>query len=296
MHAHVVNGPCITQSLVSIWLILSVDDSSLSPSRLELSCSDVSKLDPEVRVDLIFVLNRKRDEIMNRYASFVSCLCTSVKATGVSVEDFRTYLLKLPAFTKNQQDTLLSGVKDKMKNACTINEIFDLIGEEYTSFLNCDIFLSILNQYCSGVDNNDLKYPEHLKAYIDQHTINEFISVNRELEKITDKDEKLKFKFDIEQTSKVAKVLDLKSNIAAILGVTPSALRLFSIEEGCLIVTFLTPAFVADKIFSAGGILATKQMDELRANSVMWVKFRDYRIKVGKKYQGQVSECSLLCM
>ena len=205
------------------------------------------------------------------------------------MEDFRTYLLKLPAFTNNQQDKVLSGVKDKMKNARTINEIFDLIGEEYTSFLNCDIFLSILNQYCSGVDNNALKYPEHLKAYIDQHTINEFISVNCELEKITDKDEKLKFKFDIEQTSKVAKV---KSKIAAILGVTPSALRLFSIEKGCLIVTFLTPAFVADKIFSAGGILATKQMDELCANSVMWVKFRDYRIKVGKKNQGQVPECT----
>ena len=83
MHAHVVNGPCITQSLVSIWLILSVDDSSLSPSRVELSCSDVSKLDPEVREDLIFVLDQKRDEIMNRYACFVSCLCISVKATGV---------------------------------------------------------------------------------------------------------------------------------------------------------------------------------------------------------------------
>ena len=56
-----------------------------------------------VHDDLIFLLNRKRDEIMNHYASFVSCLCTSVKATGVSVEDFRTFLLKLPAFTNNQQ-------------------------------------------------------------------------------------------------------------------------------------------------------------------------------------------------
>ena len=252
-----------------------------------MSCSDVSTLDQDVHDDLIFILKRKRDEIMNRYASFVSCLCTSVKATGVSVEDFRTYLLKLPAFTNNQQDKLLSGVKDDMKKACTINEIFDLIGEEYTSFLNYDIFLSILNQYCSGVNNNALNYPEHLKAYIDQHKINEFIRVNPELAKITDTDEKFKFKFDIEETSKVAKVLDLKSKIAAILGITPSALRLFSIKKGCLIVTFLTPAFVADKIFSAGGILATKQIHELRVNSVLWVKCGDYRIKVGKKSKGQ---------
>ena len=83
-------------SLVTMWLI-QVDDNSLSLSRV------VSKLDPEVHDDLIFLLNRKRDEIMNHYASFVSCLCTSVKATGVSVEDFRTFLLKLPAFTNNQQ-------------------------------------------------------------------------------------------------------------------------------------------------------------------------------------------------
>ena len=178
-------------------------------------------------------------------------------------------------------------MKDGMKNASTINGIFDLIGDEYTSFLNCDIFLSILNKYCSGVDNDTLNYPEHLKFYIDQHKINEFIRVNPKLAKINDTDEKLKFKFDIEQTSKVAKVFDLKHKIAAILGVTPSTLRLFSIEEGCLLVTFLTPAFVADKIFSAGGILPTKQIDELRVNSVMWVKCGDYRIEVGKKSQGQ---------
>ena len=284
----VTQGVAWTKSLVGMYACNSVGDNSSSASSDEESCSDVSKLDPEICDDLIFLLNRKRVEIMNRYARFVSCLCTSVKTTGVTVEDFRTYLLKLPAFTSNQQDMLLSGVKTEMKKANTINVIFDLIGEEYTSFLNCDIFLSILDKYCSGMDNNELKYPEYLRAHIDQHKINEFVSVNPELAKITEGDKKLKFKFDIEQTSKVAKVVDLKSEIAAILGVTPSALRLLSIGDGCVIAVFLTPAFVADTIFP----LTTQQMSSFCSISVMWIECGDNIVKILSNEEGKFT---ILC-
>lgn len=81
------------------------------------------QLDPEGREDLQFILEKKKNQIMECYANFVYHLCVSVKATGVSVQDFRTYLLKLPAFVVN----LLSGVKAEMKKADMINEIFDLI-------------------------------------------------------------------------------------------------------------------------------------------------------------------------
>lgn len=73
-------------------------------------------------------------------------------------------------------------------------------------------------------------------------------------------DERLVFKFDIEiMASKVVKVLNVKKRIAEILGIKPSALQLFSVEEGCMVVTFLTPVFVADAIIPADGQLTAKQ-------------------------------------
>ena len=81
-------------------------------------------------------------------------------------------------------------------------------------------------------------------------------------------------------TSKVAKLLDLKKRIAGILGVTPSTLRLLSVEEGCLIVTFLTTAFVADAILPADGELTTKQMEDFRAISVWWVECGGHRVEI----------------
>jgi hypothetical protein len=203
-----------------------------------------------------------------------------VKESGVSVEDFRTYLLKLPAFASDHHDTLLSGVRAEMKKADTINKLFDLIGEEYTSFLNYDIFQSILNKYCKGVDCEDLKYPEHLKAYVDEHNVAEFCSVNPQLAKTSTTSEKLHFKFDIEKTCRVGKVFDLKPKIAKLLGVIPSALQLFSVEDGCIIVTYLIPAFVAENIFAEDGDMTVEQWTAFQALSVQWVKRGDSMLKV----------------
>ena len=244
-----------------------------------VSCS---QLDPEVREDIQFILENMKRQITERYARFVYHLCASVKATGVSVEDFRTFLLKLPAFANDQQGKkLLSGATAEMKAANTINEIFDLIDGKYASFLNYDIFRSIQHTFCRGLDSEDLNYSEHLKAYVNDHKISEFCLVNSQLAKFNDTDEKLRFKFDFEMvSSKVAKVLDTKKRIAHILGVTPSVLQLLSVEEGCLIVTFLTTAFVADAILSADGELTTKQMEDFCAISILWVECGGHRVEI----------------
>jgi hypothetical protein len=226
---------------------------------------------------------------MNRFASFVSRLCTLVKESGVSVEDFRTYLLKLPAFASGHHDTLLSGVKAEMKKADTINKLFDLIGEEYTSFLNDSIFQSILSTYCKGVDceDEDLKYSKHLKAYIKEHNVAEFCSVNPQLAKFSTTSEKLHFKFDVEKTSDVGKVIELQPKIAKILGVLPSALQVFSIKEGCITVTYLIPVFVAEEIFTKDGRMTMEQWADLQALSVQWVKKGDRVLEVSPNKDGK---------
>ena len=256
-------------------------------------------LDPDIRKDLVHQLKLNRDQIICRYANYVSCLCDCVKEKGVTVEHLRTYLLKLPAFTgcsdDKQENVLLSDVKNQLKDADTIHKIFDLIGEERTSFLNYDVFKFILEKYCSDVKHEDLKYPEHLKAYVDQHSIKEFFEINPSLEKCTASCKKLQFKLDIEPTCKIAKIIDLESAIASILGLRPSALHLIGVAEGCVVVTFLIPAFVADVLFPADKKMTAEEARRFEALSVLWIRCGAYREEIGSRdKQEQVKEM-LIC-
>lgn len=234
--------------------------------------SSLPYVDPEVREDVEQQLELNLEAIRRRYALFVSSLCQSVIQKGITVEDFRLYLLNLPALEcddDNEKHKLLSGVKAKIWDASTIHNIFSLLSLECASFLNYDIFQSILDDYKIPVQNSDaLKYPEHLKAYLHKHKLSEFVEINPRLEKFTGDDSKrLILKFKITLPSRVTRVLDLKKTIAKILRLKPSALQLVGIEEGCVIVTFLIPSFLAN--FTA------EQIQEFQASSVLWFKCGD---------------------
>jgi hypothetical protein len=254
-------------------------------SHAEASCS--APLDPEVQEDLQHILKLNRKKIITQYAHYVSSLCDYVVERGVSVERLRTFLLKLPAFTSDEEDQeymLLSGVEEKLERADSIYKIFDVLGKECASFLNYDIYRSIQDKYCSDIDCEDFKYPDQLKAYIDKHKIKEFFDINPQLEKDAKVSAKLVLKFDITVTAKIAKVVDLKSSLAALLKVNPSALRLFSIKEGCVIVTFLVPAFLTE-VFGASRPVSSSLKEELLGLSVLWMKCGDFKvISAGKLF------------
>ena len=238
-------------------------------------------LDPEVREDLQYTLENNLERIMHHYACYVSHLCECVKRKGVDVHELCTFLLRLFAFAPSdkyhQQDKmLLSRMKVELKEAKTINDIFDLVGEECASFLNYSIYQSILEKYCGDIDCEEFKYPDKLQAYIDQHSIKEFFDVNPQLEEFTKSSKKLKFKIDIESTSRVARIVNLKSAIAKVLRLKPSALRLYSVEEGCVIATFLIPVHVADAIFSSDVVITMEERKKLQDLSVIWMKCGDY--------------------
>ena len=122
-----------------------------------------------------------------------------------------------------------------------------------------------------GMDNEqeELKYPEYLKAYIDRHKLSEFMRINPMLKDHDDSSKELILKINIESTSRLARIEDIKSAIAEILGLKSAALRLVDIKEGCVVATFLIPTSLAEVVFNEHTILTKQQEERLRSLPIL---------------------------
>lgn len=231
-------------------------------------------LDSNIHVDQnhqLLKLNHNR--IINRYAQFVSHLCDCINEMKVSADNFRTFILCLPAF---EADPGRDGLKDKLLEADTINEMINLVGNECASYMHYGILQSILEKYCTGIDHKELKYSEHFKDYASTLKVSQFIEIKPELKTFKCTPNALSVKVNSVLSSQFVVITNLQSAIASILGVWPSKLKILSIEVG-IIVTFLIPTGipVVEKL-KAGS-------DELRSLSVSWLKYEHYKLDFTKK-------------
>ena len=231
-------------------------------------------MDSDTLEDLKQLLDVELKNITKLYASYVRCICESLKAKGESLADFRTYLLALSAFNHTEKNrTLLSTHRSELENATDINKIFNILIEEYASFLNYDIFEIIADEYkIIDDEKEELKYPEHLKQYLERHDVAEFVEINPLLKKYTACSTKLVLKIDIESTTKLAKLEKLRTAFANIIGVKRAALQLLDVQHGCIVVTYLIPTPVADLIFHKDTIYTKEQEEQIQNLSVSWLE------------------------
>ena len=127
-----------------------------------------------------------------------------------------------------------------------------LIQYKLTSFLNYDIILSIIDKY--GTEDNrerSEEYEEKLEEYIKKHKISEFAEIIEPdlLQRSFDARVKMVLKIDVEKCTELANLRDLKLALADALKLNSSALFLYNIRDGCVVVTFLIPVSTADSVF-----------------------------------------------
>ena len=167
---------------------------------------------------------------------------------------------------------------------------FDFLTSECASFLHYEIFQSILENYDITKHLKRLQYSKYLEDFIQKHKIADFATISPQLK---DKNGTKEFilKFDIESTCELAKVTELKKIIAEIMDLNPLTFEIIGIEEGCVVVTFLIPASVADAIFTPSStdafftpdiVFTPQQEDKLQAASVLWLKCNGHTIFIGK--------------
>ena len=228
---------------------------------------------PEIHNDLLQQLKHNYKHIRYQYASYIRCIRVSLGEKGVTVKELSSYLLSLPAFNcdvQNEDYKLMSQKRNDLEGANDIIDIFNIIARDHASFLEYDIFQGIVREHKLDRSQEPLQYPDHLKAYIQKHTIAEFMELYPALKRYNGEKE-LTLKFELKLLDrKIATLLDLKNAIAAILGVQSSALRLLSAREGCLVLQFLIPEFITSRIFAEK--LTSKQVKNFQELSVIWLK------------------------
>ena len=114
------------------------------------------------------------------------------------------------------------------------------------------------------------------------HKLSEFEEINPMLKKVECGSKKMVLKFDIDTTCKLSKLQDLTKAVANILRLRKSALRLLSIEKGCVVATFLIPAPVADFIFSSGKIFPAGKIEEFQAQSLLLLECNGFKYDFNK--------------
>ena len=179
----------------------------------------------------------------------------------------------------------MSEKKSELLKAETISDIFCFLTTECASFLNYEIFQNIHEHYSIGAEQEKLKYPQHLEAYVEKHKISEIAKIIPKLPMPKHGCQELIVKCNIKNTSKLAKVFDLKKSVARILGLLPSALEIYDIKDGCVIVTFLIPASVADALFTPDIVFTPQQKDELQAASILWMECNDHHFQFNESQQ-----------
>ena len=212
---------------------------------------------------------------MNQHASYVSFIRKSLKSKGITPKELCAYLLYLPAFNphaERSKGTLLFDIRKKLEEATTIDDIFIALNEVCV-FHDCDIFQSIVKEHCLDQSQEELKYPEYLKVYMESHKVSEFIHINPSLKKFSGVENLLAIKFDIKSTCKLDELDKLKLSVAKILGLEKAALRLLDLDEGCVTATYLISPSIAGVIFTRNMKFTAEEVEQFQAVPVLWLKY-----------------------
>ena len=239
---------------------------TLTPPIIKLYVYVYSALDPEVHIDLRYQLTTYRDTITTQFATYVSEVYGRIESKQIDLN-------KIKQFLENKLDSDLD-------EANSLHDIFRLIRKRSKAsfnFLNYRIYKSLRDRFIPEEKDEAFNYPDYLKAYANKHRLSEFLEINPKLKEIdiNTLNNILHLKFDIQASDKLINVLELQQSLAPLLEVKPSALQILNIEQGCVIVTFLIPAHVAEVAFQHVREFTPKQLSRL---SVKWIKLGDSEI------------------
>ena len=191
-------------------------------------------------------------QISRKYASLTSFIRKSLKQREVTPAQLTDKLMDLNGLIHLPEGTKHPLLEDRLleiKSASTIDEIF-IVLKEYSSFFNHEIIEYIVEELGTDEDKTKLEeYKENFMEYCQRQVFEcPFYSRSKKSSRFID----LVMKVDSESVRKRYTMKALQvfcTQVAKLLQVTKHTLHLYSVEEGCLQVTFQIPRFLKTMVF-----------------------------------------------
>ena len=137
----------------------------------------------------------------------------------------------------------------KLVRVDTIEELFELI-IPYFSFFNYDIIEEIVSEYGDSADKETFKsYLEQFQHYCKRRATEVPPLPILDSEGPSTTKLRVKVEEDFKQDYTVKAVRGFRAKLCKILGITEPCLRLLSIEEGCILLTFSLPNSILHIVF-----------------------------------------------
>ena len=218
---------------------------SIQPPFQQLSSTEQDELKEMLRDDV-----RKMKRL---FGSLISTTCDSVEER-IPVIKFVKHVLALGAYDPAPEErdrSLLDEHRQEIKGAKSISEIF-IILSAYWNYLSYEILEYIIEYYGTSDDAERLRnYNKKLHDFCKRRIFELPMPVrgNGTENESSPKQEKLYVKLDVREDIPSEQFNQIKGRIAKILHVRPATLQIFSIDEGCVQLTFVIPKFVAQEIF-----------------------------------------------
>ena len=191
-------------------------------------------------------------QISKKYASLTSSIRASLKQQGITPAQLAEKLMDLEGFLPLREGVkrrLLEDRFSEISKATSIDEIFRVL-REYCSFYNHEIVEYIVEELGTAEDKAKLeKYKEDFTDYCRRSVFEcPFSSGSEKSSHFVD----LVMKVDSDTMVKpyTVKAVELfHTQVAKVLQVTKYTLHLWSVEEGCLQLTFHIPRFLKTIVF-----------------------------------------------
>lgn len=183
-------------------------------------------------------MNELTKKIDLEFQSFFSKVFTSFRASEKIDRD------KL-VLTLTRNETIFE--EDELAKTESVFDVFMLI-KRSCSYFNYEALQTLVQVEGSDKDKKYLEeYTQAFSEYCKAMPCAEEICGG---ETAKSKRTKLKFKVDVDRARlKPDAVQSIKYNIARCLGIKPSSLYLTRVKEGCILLEFLVPTFIAENLF-----------------------------------------------
>ena len=220
-------------------------------------CIKFSELSSDDRENLLAQIDRLKDEIHVKFLKLQADLIKSLKGLITPKQLVQTLKAHM---TYHGSAAIFDHHKEELIAAKDIEDIF-IIMNPYFSFFNYDLIEVIITVHgaCSDKENMQ-QYLRDFSEYCKKIPCVEFHEEYNANESRT----KIKFKLDYDRNNdlELGDIKRIQRQIAEILHVDPCVVYLHSVEDGCILITFLVPTFFVNCLID----LIAKNKSDLMKN------------------------------